>query len=272
MAPLQEITTQEEWQAHVGSLPSSTLLLAFFYAPWAAPCTQMRAVLEALADEYAKPGVYTPTSWVGVNAEDVSEVSEIYDIEAVPFIVIQRNDAVLEKISGNAAGVIRLWLEKNAPLVEPAAKENGANPPPPATAAINNNNNNNNNKEEDGLSSEEDHLTKKLKGLVTAANVMLFMKGTPSEPQCGFSRQMVALLRERNVKYGFFNILADDDVRKGLKEFADWPTYPQLWIGGELVGGLDIVKEELSNDPNFLHPYSVEGQAAAGQKTAGITA
>ena len=76
---------------------------------------------------------------------------------------------------------------------------------------------------------------------VGSAPVVLFMKGTPETPQCGFSRQMVAILRERSVKYGFFNILADDEVRQGLKEFADWPTYPQLWVDGELVGGLDIV-------------------------------
>lgn len=74
---------------------------------------------------------------------------------------------------------------------------------------------------------------------------MLFMKGTPSAPQCGFSRQLVALLREKSVKYGFFNILADDEVRQGLKEFADWPTFPQLWMDGELVGGLDIVSSSL---------------------------
>ncbi|KAJ2968748.1 hypothetical protein NUW58_g10153 [Xylaria curta] len=94
---------------------------------------------------------------------------------------------------------------------------------------------------------------------------MLFIKGTPSAPQCGFSRQLVGLLRERSVKYGFFNILADDEVRQGLKEFADWPTYPQLWMDGELVGGLDIIKEELENDPDFLKAHSVakEGGVAA---------
>ncbi|KFX92775.1 hypothetical protein V490_05183, partial [Pseudogymnoascus sp. VKM F-3557] len=59
------------------------------------------------------------------------------------------------------------------------------------------------------------------------------------------------------VRYGFFNILADDEVRQGLKEFADWPTFPQLWVGGELVGGLDIIKEEIANDPDFLKEYAV---------------
>lgn len=59
-----------------------------------------------------------------------------------------------------------------------------------------------------------------------------------------FHRQLVALLRENSVKYGFFNILADDDVRQGLKEFSDWPTFPQFYVDGELVGGLDIVSFE----------------------------
>jgi Grx4 family monothiol glutaredoxin len=91
-----------------------------------------------------------------------------------------------------------------------------------------------------GQQSKEE-LFKRLEGLVKAAPVMLFMKGTPSAPQCGFSRQTVGLLREKSIRYGFFNILADDDVRQGLKEYSDWPTFPQLYVDGELVGGLDIV-------------------------------
>ncbi|KAG9612443.1 glutaredoxin, partial [Aureobasidium melanogenum] len=106
----------------------------------------------------------------------------------------------------------------------------------------------------------KEELNNRLGELVKAAPVMLFMKGTPSAPQCGFSRQTVSLLREKGVRYGFFNILADDDVRQGLKEFADWPTFPQVWVGGELVGGLDILKEEFENDPDFLSDYSVSGK------------
>ena len=89
---------------------------------------------------------------------------------------------------------------------------------------------------------------------------MLFMKGTPSAPQCGFSRQLVSILRENSVRYGFFNILADEEVRQALKEYADWPTYPQLWMGGELVGGLDIVREELDADSDFFGQYRVDAQ------------
>lgn len=72
---------------------------------------------------------------------------------------------------------------------------------------------------------------------------MLFMKGIPSSPKCGFSRQIVEILDSYNVSYDAFNILEDEEVRQGLKEYSDWPTYPQLYVEGDLVGGLDIVKE-----------------------------
>lgn len=111
----------------------------------------------------------------------------------------------------------------------------------------------------------EAELHARLSELVRAAPVMLFMKGTPSAPQCGFSRQLVGILRGEGVRYGFFNILADDEVRQGLKTFADWPTFPQLWMGGELIGGLDIVREELENDKDFFGQY----KAVSADKGAG---
>ena len=72
---------------------------------------------------------------------------------------------------------------------------------------------------------------------------MLFMKGIPSSPKCGFSRQIVDILDSYSVSYDAFNILEDDEVRQGLKVYSDWPTYPQLYVEGDLVGGLDIVEE-----------------------------
>jgi Grx4 family monothiol glutaredoxin len=106
----------------------------------------------------------------------------------------------------------------------------------------------------------QEDLNTRLGTLVKAAPVMLFMKGTPSAPQCGFSRQTVAILREKGVRYGFFNILADDEVRQGLKTFSDWPTFPQVYMDGELVGGLDILKEEFENDPEFMKGYSIHAE------------
>jgi len=82
-----------------------------------------------------------------------------------------------------------------------------------------------------------------LRQLVNQAPVMLFMKGSPSAPQCGFSNKIVAILRENGIRFSTFNILSDEEVRQGLKEFSKWPTYPQLYVDGKLIGGLDIVKE-----------------------------
>lgn len=97
------------------------------------------------------------------------------------------------------------------------------------------------------LRKSEEELHKYLKELTSRAPVMLFMKGVPDAPRCGFSNRAVSLLREEDVAFDSFDILSDDEVREGLKKFSDWPTYPQLYVNGELVGGLDILtgmKEE----------------------------
>ncbi|WP_417243229.1 Grx4 family monothiol glutaredoxin [Celeribacter sp.] len=74
-------------------------------------------------------------------------------------------------------------------------------------------------------------------------DVVLFMKGTKSAPQCGFSSKVAGILNFMGVEYTDVNVLADDAVRQGIKEFSDWPTIPQLYIKGEFVGGCDIVIE-----------------------------
>jgi monothiol glutaredoxin len=73
--------------------------------------------------------------------------------------------------------------------------------------------------------------------------VMLFMKGTPNFPQCGFSSAVVQILDYLGVDYGSENVLADPAVRQGIKDYSDWPTIPQLYVKGEFVGGCDIVRE-----------------------------
>ena len=73
--------------------------------------------------------------------------------------------------------------------------------------------------------------------------VLLYMKGTPDFPQCGFSAQTVAALRSVGAEFTFINIFEDPEVREGLKSYSNWPTFPQLYIGGELIGGCDIALE-----------------------------
>jgi monothiol glutaredoxin len=69
------------------------------------------------------------------------------------------------------------------------------------------------------------------------------MKGTPEMPQCGFSANVVKILNEQSVKFASFNILSDMDIREGVKAYSSWPTYPQLYVKGELIGGNDIIME-----------------------------
>jgi len=79
--------------------------------------------------------------------------------------------------------------------------------------------------------------------LVGTTPVVLFMKGTPMFPQCGFSSTAVAILERLGVEFEGVDVLADPAIRQGVKEFSDWPTVPQLYIGGEFVGGSDIMME-----------------------------
>ena len=84
----------------------------------------------------------------------------------------------------------------------------------------------------------------RIKQQVTGSKVFLFMKGTPQFPQCGFSALAVQVLGACGVKdFGSFNVLSDQEIREGIKQYANWPTIPQLYINGEFVGGSDIMRE-----------------------------
>lgn len=246
MPSIRDITDEADFNATVAALPPATLAVIYFHAPWAKPCEQMSLILSTLASTYPPDA---PIAFLALNAEDIPDVSEQYSVTSVPFVVLQQDARTLETVSGADAARTRAAVEKyagaasGAPALSslppaqtvtrpPVTDDATASAPPPTAGA-------------GGDETTKEELFARLKELVKAAPVMLFMKGTPSAPQCGFSRQTVAVLREKNIRYGFFNILADDEVRQGLKEYADWPTFPQLWADGELVGGLDIVSDRL---------------------------
>tara|TARA_B100000780_G_scaffold182530_1_gene128096 strand:- start:1395 stop:1712 length:318 start_codon:yes stop_codon:yes gene_type:complete len=86
-------------------------------------------------------------------------------------------------------------------------------------------------------------VKEKIKNLLNENEVCLFMKGTPSAPQCGFSMAVSNVLKHLEVKFHGINVLEDENLRQGVKDFSDWPTIPQLYIKGEFIGGCDIVKE-----------------------------
>lgn len=90
-------------------------------------------------------------------------------------------------------------------------------------------------------------INTRIKNLISASPIFLFMKGTPDMPQCGFSANVIRILNHYHVGYKTFNILSDMDIREGVKQYSNWPTYPQLYVKGQLVGGNDIITELMQN-------------------------
>ena len=86
-------------------------------------------------------------------------------------------------------------------------------------------------------------INKKIKGIIDSTSIVLFMKGTPDAPQCGFSMAVSNILKHLKVNFEGVNVLESNEIRQGIKDYTDWPTIPQLYIKGEFIGGCDIVKE-----------------------------
>eukprot|EP00158_Paraphelidium_tribonemae_P007331 Partr_v1_DN28203_c1_g1_i1_m75226 putative Monothiol glutaredoxin involved in the biogenesis of iron-sulfur clusters (By similarity). Binds one iron-sulfur cluster per dimer. The iron-sulfur cluster is bound between subunits, and is complexed by a bound glutathione and a cysteine residue from each subunit len=203
--------------------PSKPLCILNFWATWAQPCIQMNEVFEELAKKYSRE-----ISFLQIDAEEVSDVSEQYDIAAVPTFIFLQAQKPVDRLDGANAFELQKRVEKYAK--QESLSIHSLNAVKPAAISATN-------------APAEMNMDAKLKALTTQAHVVLFMKGSPDAPECGFSRTLVGLLNERGIKFSHFDILKDEAVRQALKKYADWPTYPQLWVDGELMGGLDIVKE-----------------------------
>ena len=92
-----------------------------------------------------------------------------------------------------------------------------------------------------------DDINKKIKSIIDASSIVLFMKGTPETPQCGFSMAVSNILKILNVNFKGVNVLENQNLREGVKVYSDWPTIPQLYVKNEFVGGCDIIKEMYEN-------------------------
>ena len=89
----------------------------------------------------------------------------------------------------------------------------------------------------------EQETKEKIENIINDNEVLLFMKGTPVMPQCGFSAAVVSVLSHMGIKFNSVNVLEDPEIREGIKDFSDWPTIPQLYVKKEFVGGCDIIRE-----------------------------
>ena len=92
-----------------------------------------------------------------------------------------------------------------------------------------------------------EELNQKIKDMINKDDVVLFMKGTPDFPQCGFSANVIGILNHFGINYKTYNVLEDIELREGIKVFSDWPTIPQIYIKSEFIGGFDILRDMLEN-------------------------
>ncbi|MAK00500.1 MAG: monothiol glutaredoxin, Grx4 family [Rhodospirillaceae bacterium] len=111
----------------------------------------------------------------------------------------------------------------------------------------------------------DDITRERIQTEVDANDVLLFMKGTPVFPQCGFSAAVIQVLSHLQVKFSSINVLEDPDIRDGIKQYSDWPTIPQLYVKGEFVGGCDIIREmyETGELKTFLEEKGLHSEPAA---------
>ena len=198
-------------------IPENYTGLVLFSASWAAePCQSARQIIQTALSQR---GPSESLSLLEIEESTESEtVFDSMDIEAVPCLVKLREGIEEGRVSGSDSKAIlsmisQAWVESKA-----KAKSNVIDVSPEG-----------------------------LQALVSRSKLMLFIKGTPSEPKCGFTGQLIRLLSTIGLNpdrhYATFNILQDDSVRVALKDWAQWPTYPQVYWKGELLGGLDILKE-----------------------------
>lgn len=242
---LIEIKSAASLAKHTEEITKSVLL---FGADWHEACPMLKMVLGALAAAPDNAGIL----FGEVDAESVSDLSDKFDITMVPTILLlvgnsnTDNYTVKERLEGEVLSDpshVTLAVQRLANL---QVAKDGSSGAAAATTAENNasekgeGGNTTNTNEEDPKKAA---LNDRLERLIRADAIMLFMKGTPSKPKCGFSRQAIDVLRKEEIPFGSFDILSDNDVRQGLKVFSDWPTYPQIYVKGELMGGLDILKE-----------------------------
>ncbi|KGQ86523.1 Grx4 family monothiol glutaredoxin [Candida albicans P75063] len=243
-----EIESEQQFTELTKADPSKLIAL-YFHTPWAGPCKTMNQVFKTLADSKESDNSII---FLSINADELPEISEIFEVSAVPYFILIRNQTILKELSGADPKEFIQALNQFSNNTNSTTTNNNDNVQASINSTTANTNSNNTTTNAPEVEESEEALNERLNKLTKAAPIMLFMKGSPSSPQCGFSRQLVAILREHQVRFGFFDILKDDSVRQGLKKFSDWPTFPQLYINGEFQGGLDIIKESIEDDEKFF--------------------
>ena len=201
--------------SNVGDLKGERILL-FFTAGWSEPSQHIANVLQQLASDLPSITVYK------VEAEDADDLTEKFNVTSVPSCIFISGDlSIVDRLEGADVPTLTQKAQAFASGTKSVSSPALASSPP--------------------------DINGRIKFLLSTYPVILFMKGSPDAPKCGFSGRTVEQLTKLDVPFHTVDILLDQPLRDGLKIYSDWPTYPQLYVGAELVGGCDIVQEMCGN-------------------------
>lgn len=231
ISTVTEVVSVIDFSSYLNTLPPSTLLVIYFYTQWTEFSTQMSSDISTFASRC--PVTDPPTiSFIRIDAKALVNLAVQYSVSVTPHVLCLRDGQVVESIRDSDPIKVCNALERRMAvdglnvLSKRVGRDCSSKQPKEAKEA----------------------LVERLTGLINRAPIMLFMKGTSQSPLCRFSRRIIVILNKQNIEYDSFDVLADEDVRQGLKEVGDWPTFPQLWVDGQLIGGLEIVSA-------FVHPF-----------------
>jgi Grx4 family monothiol glutaredoxin len=191
-------------------------LVVHFEADWCEPCVDLNKFLES------QTSAFSDVTFARVDAGQLGDVAEAEEVSSVPHIVMYRPEGAAQHL-------------------ERVAEISGAKLQP---IEANLNTIYGNKERRENHASMEDFL----KYQINKNRVVVFLTGTPSRPRCGFAGRLIEMLDSYDLAYSYYDVMADDEACQALKKFSDWPTYPQVYVNGELIGGMDICKEMHEKD------------------------
>eukprot|EP00898_Chlorokybus_atmophyticus_P000242 jgi/Chlat1/1218/Chrsp115S01674 len=248
---LRDVGSQAELD---GLVASGAPVVVHFWAGWCEPCQHMDMVMAQLQLQYPH------ARFIRIEAEAVSDIVDQYGITSVPYFLFFQGGALVGQMEGanppmlaqlvreyarptllNRASGLLVTADGNVPSVSTQQNNSAA----PSVSAQANAQTNGSAVHANGgaVQPETEDPQQRMRALVRSAPVVLFMKGTVDAPRCGFSQKVVNALKECGASITSVDVLSDPEVRSGMKDFSNWPTFPQLYVDGEFIGGCDIVLE-----------------------------
>lgn len=210
---MQRATSAQEFADLKKAAASCLGLIVHFSAAWCEPCKSVNELLEKEAAKFQGRVIF-----VEVDCDACPYVVEAEGIDSVPVISFYRDTASVECVATVVGAKLDLIARNTVSLY---GEKGGLGCQRADHAAL------------------DDYLTY----LIKRPGIVLFITGTPSQPRCGFTGKLCEMVEAMGAPYVYYDVMASDEVCEGLKRFSNWPTYPQVYVDGELIGGLDVCKQ-----------------------------